>query len=195
MKDEQLQILRLIKGDKKAFNTIYREYHQMLYYISIQYLRSHEDALEVVQEVFVKLWENRTDIRESAKLRNYLYTLTKNNCLDILKMRERRMRKNEEIRWVEMHFQYEAMLRFSFTPIEFDELKQKVDEAISNLPEHGRVVFRMSRFEGLKNKEIAEKLGVSEKTVEAHMTKSLKKLREELRWYLPILLFLNQNFL
>ena len=86
-----------------------------------------------------------------------------------------------------MHYQYESLSRLGDDYLEFDELKDKIDLAIRNLPEHCRVVFEMSRIEDLKNREIAEKLGVTQKTVEAHLTKALKILRNELKDYLPII--------
>ena len=86
-----------------------------------------------------------------------------------------------------MHYQYESLSRMGDDYLEFDELKHKIDLAIQNLPEHCRVVFEFSRFENLKNREIAEKLGVTQKTVEAHLTKALKILRNELKDYLPVI--------
>jgi len=91
-----------------------------------------------------------------------------------------------------MHYQYESLDRMGSDYLEFDELKVRIDTAIRNLPEHCRVVFEMSRFEELKNREIAEKLGVTQKTVEAHLTKALKILRNDLKDYLPLIaLFTN----
>ena len=87
-----------------------------------------------------------------------------------------------------MHYQYESLTRLSDNYLEFTELKEKTENAIKNLPEQCRLVFQMSRFEELKNREIAENLGISQKTVEAHLTKALKILRKELKDYLPIIL-------
>jgi RNA polymerase sigma-70 factor (ECF subfamily) len=88
---------------------------------------------------------------------------------------------------MEMHYQYESLSRMGSDYLEFNELKEKIDLAIKNLPEHCRIVFEMSRFEELKNREIAEKLGITQKTVEAHLTKALKILRNELKEYLPVI--------
>jgi RNA polymerase sigma-70 factor (ECF subfamily) len=89
---------------------------------------------------------------------------------------------------MEMHYQYESLSRIGDNYLEFNELKEKIDLAIKNLPEHCRVVFEMSRFEDLKNREIEEKLGISQKTVEAHLTKALKILRNDLKDYLPVII-------
>jgi len=82
----------------------------------------------------------------------------------------------------------ESLSRIGENYLEFNELKEKIDLAIKNLPEHCRVVFEMSRFEDLKNREIEEKLGISQKTVEAHLTKALKILRNDLKDYLPVII-------
>jgi RNA polymerase sigma-70 factor (ECF subfamily) len=95
---------------------------------------------------------------------------------------------------MEMHYQYESLSRMGDDYLEFNELKDKIDLAIKNLPEHCRVIFEMSRFEELKNREIAEKLGVTQKTVEAHLTKALKILRNELKDYLPVIAIVSKMF-
>jgi len=93
---------------------------------------------------------------------------------------------------MEMHYQYESLSRIGGNYLEFNELKEKLDLAIKNLPEHCRIVFEMSRFEELKNCEIADKLGVKLKTVEAHLTKALKILRNNLKEYLPVILVITK---
>jgi len=194
MQQPNLLIKQLKSGSKSAFNSIYHEYYEMLLYVSLQYISDREDAKEAVQEAFVKLWENRATLKETANIRNFLYTIVKNNSLNVLKKQEVILRSHENIRWMEMHYNYEAMTRLGFDSIEFKELKQKVDEAIENLPEHCRVVFKMSRFNQLKNREIAQKLNVSEKTVEAHMTKAMKLLKGELKPYLSLLIIVSDIF-
>ncbi|MBI9065359.1 MAG: RNA polymerase sigma-70 factor [Marinilabiliaceae bacterium] len=194
MQQPTLLVRQLKSGSKSAFNSIYHEYYEMLLYLSLQYVSEREDAKEAVQEAFVKLWENRATLKETANIRNFLYTIVKNNSLNVLKKQEVILRSHENIRWMEMHYNYEAMARLGFDSIEFKELKQKVDEAIENLPEHCRVVFKMSRFNQLKNREIAQKLNVSEKTVEAHMTKAMKLLKGELKPYLSLLIIVSDIF-
>jgi len=181
-------IKQLIAGNKVSFNSIYHEYYEVLLYVSLQYVSNREDAKEAVQDAFVKLWENRATLKETASLRNFLYTIVKNNCLNLLKKQKIILRSHENIHWMEMHYQYEAMSRLGFDSLEFKELKQKIEEAIENLPEHCRVVFKMSRFNQLKNREIAVKLNISEKTVEARMTKAMRLLRVSLKWYLSVIM-------
>ncbi len=180
------QILQLDKDDKNSFRNIFREFYQPLCHLSKHYLEDEDEAKGVVQEAFVKLWEIRNELNPDSNLRNFLFTLVKNNCLNILNRRQIMLKHHEKIRWMEMHYQYESLVRMGDDFLEFGELKEKIDQAIRNLPEHCRVVFEMSRNEDLKNREIADKLRVSQKTVEAHLTKALKILRNDLKDYLPI---------
>jgi RNA polymerase sigma-70 factor (ECF subfamily) len=186
------QILQIKKGDKNSFKLIFNNFYHQLCRLSIYYLEDEDEAKGVVQEAFVKLWEIRNELNVESNLRNFLFTLVKNNCLNILNRRQILLKHHEKIRWMEIHYQYESLSRIGNDYMEFNELKEKIDQAIQKLPEHCRVVFEMSRFEDLKNREIAEKLGVTQKTVEAHLTKSLKLLRNELKDYLPIIAVITQ---
>ncbi len=177
----------LLNDDRNSFKEIFQKYFQPLFNLGFQYLEDEDEAKEVVQEAFVKLWAIRNEIEFDSNLRNFLFTLVKNNCLNILKRKQILLKHHEKIKWMEMHYQYESLTRIGDDYLEFNELKEKIDLAIQRLPVHCRVVFEMSRFEDLKNREIAEKLGITQKTVEAHLTKALKILRNDLKEYLPII--------
>ena len=181
------QVLQSLKEDRDSFKSIFQDYYQPLCHLSIQYLEDEDEAKGVVQEAFVKFWEIRQNLDPDSNIRNFLFTLVKNSCLNLLKRRQILLRHHEKIRMREMHYQYESLSRMGDDYLEFHELKEKIDIAIRTLPDHCRVVFEMSRFEELKNREIAEKLGVTQKTVEAHLTKALKILRKELKDYLPLI--------
>ncbi|MHA7111846.1 RNA polymerase sigma-70 factor [Sunxiuqinia elliptica] len=188
------QLFSLSKDQKSSFREVYDKYYQPLCHLSKYYLGDTAEAKGVVQEAFVKLWEVRSEIDQDSNLKNFLFTLVKNNSLNILKRRQILLKHHEQIKWMEIHYQYESLMKVSGSYLEFEELKENIDRAIENLPEHCRAVFKMSRFEDLKNKEIAAKLGVTLKTVEAHLTKALKILRKELKDYLPLIMILT-NFL
>ena len=182
------QTNELLIDGKDGFKYIFQQFYQPLYHLSSHYLEDPDDAKEAVQEAFVKLWGIRQNLDKDSNIRNFLFTLVKNNCLNLLKRKQLLLKHHEKIKWMEMHYQYESLSRMGDDYLEFNELKDKIDLAIRNLPEHCRLVFEMSRFEQLKNREIAEKLGVTQKTVEAHLTRALKILRNDLKEYLPILI-------
>ena len=183
---------RLLTYGKGGFKNIFLEYYQPLCHLSFHYLEDNDEAKEVVQEAFVKLWEIRENLNKDSNIRNFLFTLVKNNCLNVLKRKQMLSKHHEKLKWMEMHYQYESLSRIGGNYLEFNELKEKLDLAIKNLPEHCRIVFEMSRFEELKNCEIADKLGVKLKTVEAHLTKALKILRNNLKEYLPVILVITK---
>lgn len=186
------QILQLSNDDRNSFKSIFHEYYQPLWHLSQYYLEDKDEAKEVVQDAFIKLWEIRHALNPNSNLRNFLFTLVKNNCLNNLKRKQILLKHHEKIRWIEMRYQYESLARMGDDYLEINELKDKIDVAIQQLPEHCRIIFEMSRFEDLKNREIAEKLNVTQKTVEAHLTKALKILRKELKDYLPIIIVISK---
>lgn len=189
MLDQKFQIANL---DSDDFKSIFLEYYQPLWHLSNHYLEDKDEAREVVQNAFLKLWEIRKKLTHDSNLRNFLFTLVKNNSLNIIKRRQILLKHHENIRWREMHYQYESLNQMGDDYLEFSELKEKIDTAIQKLPEHCRTVFEMSRLGDLKNREIAEKLGINQKTVEAHLTKALKILRIELKDYLPVILAISK---
>ncbi|MCT4591361.1 MAG: RNA polymerase sigma-70 factor [Carboxylicivirga sp.] len=178
---------RISLGEREAFEYVYNEYYEMLLYVSMQYLKNPEDAKEAVQLAFVKFWQHRHEITEDSNIRNYLYTIVKNNSLSMLKSNEMIARNRSDIESKDLQYRYEALSYLQFDEMEFNELQNKINEAIERLPAHCQRVFRMSRFENLKYREIANRLNISEKTVESHMTKALKLLKEDLRPYLPLI--------
>ncbi len=181
--DFHVDISLLREGDKAAFEAVYHEFFGVLYSLSSQYIFKPEDAEEMVQEAFLKLWEVRSRLNEDSNIKNFLYTITKNNCLNFI--------RNEQITsshlkryYDELQYNYEALYLLEDDYLRIEELKLKIDEAIDSLPTKWKNIFRMSREEDLRYKDISQRLGISEKTVEASITKALKKLREELKEYL-----------
>lgn len=185
MKDK-LQFFRIEKND---FQEVFRTHFQPLFHLSLNYLEDEVEAKSVVQDAFIKLWEIRNKLNVDSNLRNFLYTLVKHSCLNILKRRQILLKHHEKIRSMELKHQYESLQSAGEDLLEFNELNDRLDKAIKNLPEQRRVIFEMSRFEDLKNREIADKLNVSVKTVEAHLTKALRILCAEFKDLLPLIVF------
>lgn len=143
----------------------------MLVAYACQYLRSEEDAREAVQDVFMGVWNNREHLQLDESLKPYLYTATRNKALNYLNRRRLAAVSIEEAPvYASERPKVEAAM-------EAEELKALIYDEVRRLPERCREIFLLSRREGLSNREIAERLAVSEKTVENQMTIALKRLR------------------
>jgi RNA polymerase sigma-70 factor (ECF subfamily) len=184
-------ITALRKGEKKAYEEIYTEFFGVLYHLCIQYLHNEKIAEELVQDTFLKLWEIRESLNEQINIRSFLYTITKNSCLNHLRNQKISLKHQENMKYLEMQFNYEALEKLG-NYVQFEELRNKIDDAISKLPSEIIETFSLSRFEEFSYKEIAEQQGISIKTVEARISKALRILRVELKDYLPLIYLISR---
>lgn len=171
------------QGDKKAFDELFVKYYAMLCAFARSFV-SLEDAEEVVQDTMLWLWENRKTNCIASSVHHYLFRAVKNKCYTL-------MSRNT------LRFQIENMLAAEIEELFEDpdfyvveELAEKIEEAILGLPEPYRTAFEMHRFQNKTYQEIASELNVSSKTVDYRIRQALKQLREDLKDYLPLLLFL-----
>jgi RNA polymerase sigma-70 factor (ECF subfamily) len=158
----------------ECFQAIYKQYYNQLLFLAKKYVKETEDAEEVLSEVFLKLWNKRKEISINTSFHNYLYTSVRNKALDFLRKNKNRTFESDD---------YASQIPCGAVGpdelIDSEDLFNRIENAIEELPEKRRQIFKMSRTEGLKYCEIAEKLGVSIKTVETQMGRSLKYLREK----------------
>ena len=167
--------------DKDSFEKLFRSFFPPLMVFAKKILVDEDDAREVVQQVFISVWEKRKEIDLSASLKSYLFTSVHNRSLNVI--RDRKKFSSAGVPDVAGEFDVSAV-------IESMELEDKIMEVVRSLPEKCREVFEMNRFDGLKYGEIAGRLNISVKTVENQMSKALKILREKLSKYMTILLWL-----
>lgn len=173
-KDESLLVQSLAKGNLLAFNTLYKSYSSRLYRFALGYLKSEDEAEELVQEVFTIIWEKRKDLKEELSFKSFLFTISFNI--------------------IRKHFRAKSYLSEYLTTgsiedtdvgtsqkIVYDSLYQYINELVNQLPLRRKEVFIKSRFEGLSIKEIAEDLNISHKTVENQLSDALKFIRLNLK--------------
>jgi len=175
----------LLKDVRNNFDKIYVMYYSRMFRFAKEYVLFDEDAENIVQDVFLLLWEKREVLDIQISLVSYLFALVKNKSLDYLR---RKVIADEYKEELSVKLASLESLNYSFTSDE--EIEQILMTAIDKLPERCRQVFLKSRIEGKKNREIADELDLSMSTVENQMTIALRKLRIELKDYLPLLLFL-----
>ena len=185
----EINIEFIRNGNKNEFERLYNDFFSVLYSLSMQYTSDQTFAEGIVQDVFTKLWQVRETLLPSTNIHNFLYTLTKNLCLNYLRDKKRKLQFTDPLFSTEVDYSIESLNTIGTDFFEFEELKEKIEQAIEKLPSHLRLVFKMSRIEELRNRDIAEKLSISEKTVEGRITKALKILKTELQDYSAIFLF------
>lgn len=170
------------RGKEYAFDFFFNYYYPGLcVYAQKMISIPEQEARDLVQDVFVKFWNDRekSDIRFS--IRSYLFASVKNRCFDLLRKKDRNVKVQE------ITNEYDVSDE-SFETYVLSELEALFKKSLNKLPERCREVFEMSRFQGLRNREIADRLNISEKTVENQVTKALHILKIELKDYLPFLL-------
>jgi RNA polymerase sigma-70 factor (ECF subfamily) len=176
----------LLNGNIEAYEVVYKNFFKPLYVYAYSMLNDEMKAEEVVQTIFLKLWEKQETIDIQTSLKAYLYRSVHNASLNVI--------KHEKVKQQYETYATHAMKTTkSETPAHttmYKNLENKLREALNELPEQCRTVFQLSRFEELKYREIAERLSISEKTVEGHMGKALKLLRMKLVDFIVVLILL-----
>ena len=175
--DPGLDLLaRIARGDRGAFETLFREHYAGLVRFAEGLLRSRELAEDTVQEVLLNLWRNRESVRVDDSVKAYLYRAVRNRALN--QIRNERVRREAV---PEILRETRGSAEAGDASVLSSEIEQAVRAAVAELPPRCREVFELSRVRGLKYQEIAETLGISVKTVETQMGRALKSLRERLR--------------
>lgn len=173
--DDKELYLKLREGDERAFQTLFKKYYSAMCHFARQFLNDSELAEETVQDMFVKIWEKRASLNIETSVKHYLFRSVRNQCLN-------------QIQHEKIKKQYASMvLESAHQDIDPEHyyievgLVQRIEKSIDSLPPKRQEIFRLSREQGMKYKEIAETLNISVKTVEAQMGLALKHLRDELK--------------
>lgn len=184
MKDPIL-IAGLCRRDTVVFNYIFNYYYSSLCAFSLQYTRDRNAAEDMVQDFFVYVWKEGPHLQINSSLKSYLFVSIKNRCLDFEKHRKVTEKYKALICIAAEHEDNSFEHYFAES-----ELRQVIEKSLSKLPPRCREVFELSRFTGLSNQKISDRLGISKRTIELQISNSLKILRKELVEYLPIWLVL-----
>jgi RNA polymerase sigma-70 factor, ECF subfamily len=175
-----MQVTEEIKnGNIAAFEKVFREYYAPLTLYVTSMLKDKEVAEEIVQDFFFNLWKNREHLDINTSLKSYLFQSVRNKALKYIR------HENVKLKYAAMVSENIHTLEYTYniSPFELKELETKINHVLENLPKSCSQIFKMSRFEGLKYKEIAERLSISVKTVEANMTRALNEFRLHLGAY------------
>lgn len=169
---------------KRAFEKTYNRFFSTFYQIALQFLNHEDDAKGIVQDAFIKLWEKDIELASETEVKNYLFIIVRNQCLNVLRERKKKFMDTDNPDALLTTINYRLLDETGEDILLYQELSERVQMAISQLSPQCMQVFKLSRFDELTNKEISEKMDISLKAVEANMTRALKKLRKELLPYL-----------
>ena len=183
LNNEQL-IPLLLAGDESTFESVYKHFLKPLHVYAIAILKDEDRAEGMVQNVFLKLWDKKERLSFSGSLQAYLYGAVYHECLNYLRHEKVKHKHQQHVVYTMGNNGEES------GNMELMDLREKLADALNELPEKCRTIFQLSRFEELKYQEIADRLQISVKTVEAQMGKALKILRVKLVDFLPLIIWL-----
>jgi len=172
---DSVLVKSLVKGDIKAYDQLYRKYSKKLLYFALGFVDSSEDAEDIVQEVFLIVWRKHSELKIDSSFNSYLFTIAYNSI-------KKYYRKKGTIKkHLDLYLNdFTGIINDTNAKIEYNDLVSRLEKIVVTFPERRKEVFKLSRESHLSNQEIADKLGISKKTVENHITSSLKILRERL---------------
>lgn len=175
---EALLVRQLKKGSRTAFNTIYDIYAVRLYAFCFQYIKSRQDVEEIVEDVFIKLWQNKETIRNENSLQALLFIMAKGLLIDTYRSR---LNEPEYEEYVSYCNESSFSVQDTSKKIEYDDFCRELQRAMTKLSDTQRHIFNACKLQQLTNKEVADKYALNEQTVKNQLSLSLKILREELK--------------
>ena len=182
--DQELTAL-LNEGDEQAFTEIYQRFWRKIFVVAHKRLGDQQDAEEIVQELFLNLWRKRATFQLTTGFQNYFAIAVKFEILDVMRKRANIHKYQDELA-----FSYTEADESTLRNLDVQDLQERLQMSINALPEKCQLVFRLKYEQGYSQKQIAEEMNISEKTVEAHLAKAKKTLKGDFGSLLGIMLFL-----
>lgn len=181
--EEKFLIQGLETKNKVVFDFVFHYFYSGLCAYAEKIIGDSNASEDIVQDLFFTLWTKHKQIQISSSLKNYLFTSVKNRSLDYLKKEKNKIQHKSSTIHLQNHD--ENLSTFWFAE---SELETIIEKSLAKLPPRCREIFTLSRFEGFKNNDIADQLGISKRTVELQISNALKTLRKDLSPYLPLIL-------
>lgn len=165
---------KVINGEPEAFKEVYQIYGSKIYYVARKFGLNHEDAEEIVQETFLKIWKNRTKIDISLSFNAYVYTIAKSILLN-------NIRKSATIKTYKNYIKSTEAVNTTEDEIMFADLERNFNQFLNAMPPQRKMIFIMSKFQEMNNDEIATKLKLSKRTVENQLYRALRSLKADMK--------------
>lgn len=167
---EAENLRRLRNGEQSALSNIYQQYWEELYQLSFQLIKDQQIAEDTIHDVFVNIWNIRKKLTIQTSLKSYLYTCVRYECYRVL-------RKRHKTKTIPLEEQTNYLLAEESCHLELKDLQKKLESILNTLPVKSQRIFHLSRNEEMSYNEIAEKMNLSSKSIEYHISKALKKLK------------------
>ena len=183
--DDNVLVSDFLKGNVKSFDLLHEEYSERLYGFAFKLLKNKEDALDTVQESYLRIWQKRRELDADKSFKAFLFTISYNIVMDQLR---KRLSDINYLEFLKKNFQLEQVI--SENEADFNILEKQIQSYIGELPLRRQEIYRLSREKGLSNKEIAESLNISVKTVETQISLAVKLLKSRIEdGSIPAILF------
>lgn len=174
MSIEKEYIDRIAKGDRSAFDSLFLLYYPRVKNFILGLVKNQEDAFDLSQDIFLKIWDNRENLPQVTYFKTYLFQMSKNAVLDSFR------KKSLFDTYTEEQTSIQITEYTTNESIESDDLEKLIYGLVENMPDQRKIVFKMSRQNGMTNDEIAKELNISKRTVETHISNTLKEIRKVL---------------
>jgi RNA polymerase sigma-70 factor (ECF subfamily) len=186
---EQETFRKLCHGDESAFEYFFKKYYERLYHYAFDILKDALAAEEIVEDIFLKMWEERSRIRIKSSPAAYFYRTAYNSCLNYIKHKkvaDKYLAYQSQRSIADLE---QANNSFPLSTLIEKEFEARLQRSLEKLPDQCRQIFMMSRLEGKRNQEIAENLQISVNTVKTQLLRALSKLRKDLKQFFVVLFF------
>jgi RNA polymerase sigma-70 factor (family 1) len=167
---------KIKNGEKNAYQELFERYAPRIYQFSFTYLKNQADAEELVQDVFLKIWEKRDSLDQSKNIKSFIFKVAVNTIYDFIRHKNIENAFNDFVR-----LNSETGSNNTWHSVIFDEMQENLQKLVAQLPEQRQKIFQLSKEEGLSNEEIAAKLNLSKRTVENHLYRAVSFLKENFK--------------
>ena len=181
------------KNKEILFENIYNTCFNKLKHFAVQYVINEEDAENIAQDIFLYLWENNSLLETHPKLESFLFLMTKNKCINFLRRKTTNQKITsliQEEQAITLRLNMHSLINFEDSLFTQEEIESRLNSAIDNLPCRCSEIFKLSKFEGKAQKDIAKELKISINTVESQMAIAYKKLKSQLSDLFPIIVLI-----
>ena len=168
-------VKELSKDHESSLEELFNYYYPRLYGFSKSFLKLEQGIDDILQEVFIRIWQNRKNIKDPATFSSYIFTIARNLLLNELRSRLNHRNLKDEVRKLSIAPEYAG-----FDDVQYRDLNSRVCELVGELPDRQKEIFVLSRTEGLSHKEIAHKLQITTKTVEYHISLAIKYIKQNI---------------